>query len=150
MTTRNSGRNSTFTKWDSSVSDLPKLEKGDIDEAFWQKLNMAANNSVALTAEDASRIVALLKQEELAETESRIVSLIMNKLKGVEDAIDEGFLRYLSENYNNLTSSYRHDSANTSPYVSRPNPSGSLDDNDNVSRNLFMENSRDNNVKYHT
>jgi hypothetical protein len=73
-----------------------------VDEAFWQKLTRAASGSESLDAGDAKRIVDLLKADGDHATESKIVSLIVNRLKGSEDILEQGFLRYLSENFNKL------------------------------------------------
>jgi hypothetical protein len=73
-----------------------------VDEAFWQKLTRAANGTESLEAADAKRIVDLLKADGENATESKIVSLIVNRLKGSEDILEQGFLRYLSENFNKL------------------------------------------------
>jgi hypothetical protein len=73
-----------------------------VDEAFWQKLTKAAEGTDSLDATDAKRIVHLLKADGENGTESKIVSLIVNRLKGSEDILEQGFLRYLSENFNKL------------------------------------------------
>lgn len=73
-----------------------------VDEAFWQKLTKAAEGDHVLDAKDAKRIVDLLKADGELATESKIVSLILNRLKGSEDILEQGFLRYLSENFNKL------------------------------------------------
>lgn len=73
-----------------------------VDEHFWQKLTRAAEGTELLDAKDAKRIVDLLKTDGENAPESKIVSLILNRLKGSEDILEQGFLRYLSENFNKL------------------------------------------------
>ena len=72
------------------------------DEDFWHKIQRAADGLETLTSEDAKRIITILRDGGDQDTESHIVSLIMSRLKASKDIMDEGFLRYLSENYNKL------------------------------------------------
>ena len=74
----------------------------DFDEMFMCKLVRAAEGLENLDADDAKIIVNVLRKEEEDIAESRIVDLIVDRLKASKDLLDEGFLRYLSENYNKL------------------------------------------------
>lgn len=72
------------------------------DEDFWHKIQRAADGLESLTSADAKRLITILREGDHNDTESHIVSLIMSRLKASKDIMDEGFLRYLSENYNKL------------------------------------------------
>lgn len=92
---------------DSTFGDVNSVVNGNVlDEAFWSRLNDAAEGKQVLVAEDAKKILSILRGEENENSEARIVSLIVSRLKGYENILDEGFLRYLSENYTKLTTQY--------------------------------------------
>lgn len=96
----------SLNRYDSLVTDtgsstLSRKYFG-FDENFWHKILRASEGLETLDAKDAERILNLLKGDGEQETETRIATLIMNRLKSYTDLLDEGFLRYLSENYNKL------------------------------------------------
>ena len=80
-----------------------------IDEQFWLKLIRASEGQESLTQEDAKRVITALREEDELN-EERVVLQIVQRLKskdsGVNVPIDEGFLTFLSENYNQLRSKY--------------------------------------------
>jgi hypothetical protein len=82
----------------------PSRKYRGFDEDLWHKVLRAADGIETLSADDAKRIISILRAEEDDNKESHIVSLIMSRLKASKDIMDEGFLRYLSENYNKLVS----------------------------------------------
>jgi hypothetical protein len=86
---------------DTGSSTLSRKYFG-FDEKFWHKIIRASEGAEALDSHDAERILTMLKGDGEHETETRIATLIMNRLKSYGDLLDEGFLRYLSENYNKL------------------------------------------------
>ena len=80
-----------------------------IDEAFWMKLIRASEGQETLNVEDARKIINALQEEEEEVSEARVVSTIIDRLKSKDqdnNNIDEGFLQFLSENYNQLRSKY--------------------------------------------
>eukprot|EP00602_Paraphysomonas_sp_CaronLab_P007804 CAMPEP_0185027244 /NCGR_PEP_ID=MMETSP1103-20130426/12041_1 /TAXON_ID=36769 /ORGANISM="Paraphysomonas bandaiensis, Strain Caron Lab Isolate" /LENGTH=561 /DNA_ID=CAMNT_0027561139 /DNA_START=104 /DNA_END=1789 /DNA_ORIENTATION=- len=96
-------------KLDSYMSDVssPSISQrySGFDEAFWHKIVRSADGLENLTSEDAKKLIAVLRDEDHPTTESYIVSKIFNRLKRQEDVLDEGFFRYLSENYNKIVAS---------------------------------------------
>lgn len=82
----------------------PSRKYRGFDEDLWHKILKAADGTETLRADDVQRIISILRAEQDDDKESHIVSLIMSRLKASKDIMDEGFLRYLSENYNKLIS----------------------------------------------
>jgi hypothetical protein len=95
-----------FSRYDSMATDTGSSTVSrkyyGFDENFWHKIVRASEGNDTLDSKDAERILTLLKGDGEHETETRIASLIMSRLKSYGDLLDEGFLRYLSENYNKL------------------------------------------------
>lgn len=95
-----------FNRMQSLMSDLGSKtmvkKLPDFDDQFWRKLLKAGEGLETLNADDARRIVNVLRTDEEDMAEAKIVDLIIGRLKDSKDVLDEGFLRYLSENYNQL------------------------------------------------
>ena len=88
--------------FDGPMSPIPSKKYRGFDEDLWHKLLKAADGADNLKREDVQRIVSILRDDSEEDTESHIVSLIMSRLRASKDIMDEGFLRYLSENFNKL------------------------------------------------
>jgi hypothetical protein len=95
-----------FNRMQSLMSDLGSKtvvkKLPDFDDQFWRKLLKAGEGLETLNADDARRIVEVLRTDDEELPEAKIVDLIIGRLKDSKDVLDEGFLRYLSENYNQL------------------------------------------------
>lgn len=102
----NNGTKRNYERFDSLITDTGSrtITKKYInfDEIFWYKILNSSKGLDYLTSKDAERILTILKCEGEYETETKIATLIVNRLKSSGDLLDEGFLRYLSENYNKL------------------------------------------------
>mmetsp|Transcript_10871 Transcript_10871/g.16556 ORF Transcript_10871/g.16556 Transcript_10871/m.16556 type:complete len:504 (+) Transcript_10871:166-1677(+) len=104
---------SVVSRYDSVVSDMNSLAITrhylGFDEEFWEKVVRAAEGKATLDKDDAKHIITLLRGGGEDATESKIASLIVSRLRDQQDLLDEGFLQYLSENYNNTSLQSRHD-----------------------------------------